>query len=113
VDGCERSAAQLLKLRSCTAKRFPSYRKGNNAAVLTGSTAMPEAVIGGLLVAAGLIGFVTHRDKLRFRTGCPLGPQVLGEALLRQQHGGRIWARRNFGAGSTFEFTLYVSKGGT
>jgi PAS domain S-box-containing protein len=30
-----------------------------------------------------------------------------------EQHGGRIWARRNSGAGSTFEFTLYVSKGGT
>jgi signal transduction histidine kinase len=30
-----------------------------------------------------------------------------------EQHGGRIWARRNSGAGSTFEFTLYVSKGVT
>jgi PAS domain S-box-containing protein len=30
-----------------------------------------------------------------------------------EQHGGRIRARRNSGAGSTFEFTLYVSKGGT
>jgi PAS domain S-box-containing protein len=29
-----------------------------------------------------------------------------------EQHGGRIWASRNSGAGSTFEFTLYVSKGG-
>ena len=28
-----------------------------------------------------------------------------------EQHGGRIRARRNSGAGSTFEFTLYVSKG--
>jgi PAS domain S-box-containing protein len=30
-----------------------------------------------------------------------------------EQHGGRIWARRNSGAGSTFEFRLYVSKGVT
>jgi C4-dicarboxylate-specific signal transduction histidine kinase len=29
-----------------------------------------------------------------------------------EQHGGRICARRNSGAGSVFEFTLYVSKGG-
>jgi PAS domain S-box-containing protein len=29
-----------------------------------------------------------------------------------EQHGGRIWARRNSGAGTVFEFTLYVSKGG-
>jgi signal transduction histidine kinase len=30
-----------------------------------------------------------------------------------ERHGGRIWARRNSGAGTTFEFTLYRSKGGT
>ena len=30
-----------------------------------------------------------------------------------EQHGGRICAKRNSGAGSVFEFTLYASKGGT
>jgi signal transduction histidine kinase len=30
-----------------------------------------------------------------------------------EQHGGRIWASRNSGIGSTFEFTLQISKGGT
>ncbi len=29
-----------------------------------------------------------------------------------EQHGGRIWASRNSGAGSTFEFALHMSKGG-
>jgi signal transduction histidine kinase len=29
-----------------------------------------------------------------------------------EQHGGRIWASRNSGGGSTFEFTLYMSNGG-
>jgi hypothetical protein len=71
VDGCERSAAQLLKLRSCTAKRFPSYRKGNNAAVLTGSTAMPEAIIGGLLVAGAVIVYATNFYRLLGRARRP------------------------------------------
>src|SRR6476620_7203446 len=31
---------------------------------------------------ACLVGFVTHRDKLRLRCGSPFGPKVLGEALL-------------------------------
>jgi signal transduction histidine kinase len=30
-----------------------------------------------------------------------------------EQHGGRIWASRNSGPGSTFEFTLRISKRGT
>jgi signal transduction histidine kinase len=30
-----------------------------------------------------------------------------------EQHGGRIWANRNSGPGSTFEFTLRISKRGT
>ena len=34
--------------------------------------------------AAGLVGLVAHRDKLRLGAGGPFGPEVLGEALLGQ-----------------------------
>jgi exo-beta-1,3-glucanase (GH17 family)/cellulose synthase/poly-beta-1,6-N-acetylglucosamine synthase-like glycosyltransferase len=39
---------------------FHRTRKGNGAAVLTGFTAMPEAVIGGLLVAGAVIVYATN-----------------------------------------------------
>jgi C4-dicarboxylate-specific signal transduction histidine kinase len=44
-------------------------------------------------------------------------PDGLGMGLricrsIIEQHGGRIWASRNSGAGSTVQFTLNVSKGG-
>ena len=34
--------------------------------------------------AAGLVAFVAHGDKARFRTRCPFGPKVLSEMLLCQ-----------------------------
>ena len=34
--------------------------------------------------AAGLVGFVAHRDQPRFCAGRPLGPEILGETLLCQ-----------------------------
>jgi exo-beta-1,3-glucanase (GH17 family)/cellulose synthase/poly-beta-1,6-N-acetylglucosamine synthase-like glycosyltransferase len=39
---------------------FHRTRKGNGAAVLTGFTAMPEAVIGGLLVAGAVVVYATN-----------------------------------------------------
>jgi exo-beta-1,3-glucanase (GH17 family)/cellulose synthase/poly-beta-1,6-N-acetylglucosamine synthase-like glycosyltransferase len=39
---------------------FHRTRKGNGAAVVTGFTAMPEAVIGGLLVAGAVVVYATN-----------------------------------------------------
>src|SRR3984957_8603942 len=39
---------------------FHRTRKGNGAAALTGFTAMPEAVIGGLLVAGAIVVYATN-----------------------------------------------------
>ena len=39
---------------------FHRTRKGNGSAVLTGFTAMPEAIIGGLLVAGAVIVYATN-----------------------------------------------------